>query len=181
MTKTPAKTGKNMPADKEAKSIRLPVNNLYPVSMFVEADDRTVETRKVNEIAELIWLPNSLDNEDRNARIVRAVELYESLKPADGAESMLAAQMVGTHTAALDCLRRAAVDGQTFAGRDMALKHAQKLMALYAKQLETLNKHRGKGQQRVTVEHVNVAPGGQAIVGNVNTRGGVIQCLAGCE
>ena len=93
--------------------------------MFVEADDRTVETRKVNEIAELIWLPNSLDNEEKNARIVRAVELYESLKPGDGAESMLVAQMVGTHSAALECLRRAVVDGQTFAGRDMALKYAQ--------------------------------------------------------
>ena len=169
MTKTPAKTDKNMPTDKEAKSIRLPVNKLYPVSLFVEADDRTVETRKVNEIAELVWLPNSLDNEEKNARIVRAVELYESLKPADGAKSMLAAQMVGTHSAALECLRRAVVDGQTFARHDMALKHAQQLMVLYAKQLDTLNKHRGKGQQKVTVEYVNVAAGGRAIVGNVNT------------
>jgi hypothetical protein len=42
-------------------------------------------------------------------------------------------------------------------------------MTLYAKQLEALNKHRGKGQQKVTVEHVHVAPGGQAIVGNVET------------
>ena len=42
-------------------------------------------------------------------------------------------------------------------------------MALYAKQLDTLNKHRGKGQQKVTVEYVNVAAGGQAIVGNINT------------
>ena len=49
----------------------------------------------------------------------------------------------------------------------MALKHAHKLMSLYAKQLETLNKHRGKGQQKVTVEHVNVQAGGQAIVGTV--------------
>ena len=63
------------------------------------------------------------------------------------------------------------VDAQTFAGRDMALKHAQKLMTLYAKQLETRNKHRGKGQQKVTVEHVHVAAGGQAIVGNVDTGG----------
>ena len=50
----------------------------------------------------------------------------------------------------------------------MALNHAQKLMATYAKHLDTLNKHRGKGQQKVTVEHVNVAAGGQAIVGNVD-------------
>ena len=59
------------------------------------------------------------------------------------------------------------MSGQTFAGRDMALKHAQKLIATYAKHLEILNKHRGKGQQKVTVEHVNVAAGGQAIVGSV--------------
>lgn len=169
MTKTPAKADKNLPAEEMTKSIRLPVNTLFPVSFFVEADGRLIEARKLNKIAELIWLPNSLDIEEKNARIVRAVELYESLKPADGAESMLAAQMVGTHSAALECLRRAVVDGQTFAGRDMALKHAQKLMALYAKQLDTLNKHRGKGQQKVTVEYVNVVEGGQAIVGNVNT------------
>lgn len=110
-----------------------------------------------------------MSREDFQARVGRALDLYDSLKPADGAEGMLAAQMVDAHVAAFDCLRRAALADQTFAGRDMALKHVQKLMALYAKQLETLNKHHGKGQQRVTVEHVNVAPGAQAIVGNVES------------
>ena len=33
--------------------------------------------------------------------------------------------------------------------------------------LEALNRHRGKGQQKVTVEHVHVHSGGQAIVGMV--------------
>ena len=169
MTKPPAKTNTSKPDKKKTKSLRRPVNKLLPVAVFVKVDDGIIEGRKLNEIAELIWLPASMSEPERNARIVRAVELYESLKPADGAESMLAAQMVGTHSAALECLRRAAIEEQTYAGRDMALKHAQKLMALYAKQLETLNKHRGKGQQRVTVEHVNVAPGGQAIVGHVET------------
>jgi len=37
----------------------------------------------------------------------------------------------------------------------------------YALHLEALDKHRGKGQQKVTVEHVHVYRGGQAIVGNV--------------
>ena len=40
---------------------------------------------------------------------------------------------------------------------------------MYARQIETLDKHRGKGQQKVTVEYVNVEPGGQAIVGHVET------------
>ena len=98
------------------------------------------------------------------------MELYESLKPQDGVEGMLAIQMVGTHDAALECLRRAALPGQSFEGRDVNLKHAHKLMSLYTQQLTTLNKHRGKGQQKVTVEHVNVEPGGQAIVGNVESK-----------
>ncbi len=38
-------------------------------------------------------------------------------------------------------------------------------------QVETLDKHRGKSQQKITVEHVNVEAGGQAIVGNVHTGG----------
>jgi hypothetical protein len=148
---------------------RLPVNQLLPVKSFLKARGITVETRKLYELAELLWLPEGLSEEEEYARILRAVELFEELKPQDAAESMLAAQMVGTHTAALECLRRVALQGQTFEGRDVNLKHAHKLMTLYTQQLAALNKHRGKGQQKVTVEYVNVEPGGQAIVGNVET------------
>jgi hypothetical protein len=70
--------------------------------------------------------------DETHLRLVRALELFESLEPADRAESMLATQMVGTHFAALDCLRRAAVPDQTIAGRDMAMRHAHKLMTLYS-------------------------------------------------
>ena len=37
--------------------------------------------------------------------------------------------------------------------------------------LEALNRHRGKGQQKVTVEHVHVHSGGQAVVGVVEPAG----------
>jgi hypothetical protein len=36
--------------------------------------------------------------------------------------------------------------------------------------LDALNRHRGKGQQKVTVEHVHVHSGGQAIVGTVECQ-----------
>ena len=124
---------------------------------------------KVNETAKLLWVHEHDTERVKHVRIVGALELYETLEPADGAEGMLAMQMVGTHDAALECLKREALSNQTFEGRDMALKHAHKLIALYTQQLATLNKHRGNGQQKVTVEHVNVAPGGQAIVGTVET------------
>ncbi|MFG6500837.1 hypothetical protein [Sulfitobacter sp. 1A15106] len=145
----------------------LPSHEILPVRAYLDVNEVDLETQKMNEIAQLVRLPDGLSKAAQNARLARALDLYEGLAPTDGLEGMLAAQMVGTHHAALECLRMAAVPGQTFAGRDMNLKHAQKLMALYTQQVAALNKHRGKGQQKVTVEHVNVHAGGQAVVGNV--------------
>lgn len=157
--------------------IKTPVNEIAPQDIVrskalqkaLGVSENDLTNQKINEIGQLLWFHEDASEETKHARIVRALELYESLEPADGAEGMLAAQMVGAHDAALECLKRAALSNQTFAGRDMALKHANKLMTLYTQQLAALNKHRGKGQQKVTVEHVNVAAGGQAIVGNVET------------
>ncbi len=82
---------------------------------------------------------------------------------------MLAVQMVGTHNAVMDCLARAMIEEQTLVGRDLNLKHASKLLSIYSRQIEVLDKHRGKGQQKVTVEHVHVSAGGQAMVGHFET------------
>ena len=80
---------------------------------------------------------------------------------------MLATEMVATHEAMMECMRRAMIRDQSFEGWDQNLKHAEKLLAIFARQIEVLDKHRGKGQQKVTVEHVHVEAGGQAIVGHV--------------
>ena len=61
---------------------------------------------------------------------------------------------------------------QTFEGCQENLNQANKLSRTYAALVESLNRHRGKGQQKVTVEHVHVHEGGQAIVGNVEGQGG---------
>ncbi|MEH6648333.1 hypothetical protein [Sulfitobacter sp.] len=47
-----------------------------------------------------------------------------------------------------------------------------KLARTYTAQMEALRKHRNGGRQTVTVQHVNVENGGQAIVGNVQTGEG---------
>ena len=46
-------------------------------------------------------------------------------------------------------------------GRRENLNRANKLSRTYSTLLEMLNRHRGKGQQKVTVEHVHVHAGGQ--------------------
>jgi hypothetical protein len=60
---------------------------------------------------------------------------------------------------------------QDFVFRRENLNQAGKLSRTFATLLEALNRHRGKGQQKVTVEHVHVYQGGQAIVGNVEHPG----------
>ena len=84
---------------------------------------------------------------------------------------MLAAQLVACHNAAMECYRRAMIGEQTLEGRQENLNQANKLSRTYATLLEALDRHRGKGQQKVTVEHVHVYQGGQAVVG-VLTPGG---------
>ena len=63
--------------------------------------------------------------------------------------------------------------GGTLEGRRDNLSQANKLSRTYAVLLDALNRHRGKGgQQKVTVEHVHVHAGGQAVVGVVESPGG---------
>ena len=62
--------------------------------------------------------------------------------------------------------------GGASAGRRQRLNQANKLSRTYAALTDALDRHRGKGQQRITVEHVNVHAGGQAIVGAVTPGDG---------
>ena len=90
----------------------------------------------------------------------------------DVIDDMVAAQLVAAHAAAMDCYKRAAGGGELEVWREM-LNQANKLSRTSAALIEALNRHRGKsGQQTVRVEHVNVAAGGQAIVGPVAAGGG---------
>lgn len=122
-----------------------------------------------------LWLAHSNEAE-ADKKIQAVLVAMMGAAPQDEVEGMLAAQMVGIHNASMECLRRAMIEDQTFAGRESNLSQANKLSRTYAMQMEALNRYRGKGQQKMTVEHVHVHAGGQAIVGNVNhPEGGGVQ------
>jgi len=96
------------------------------------------------------------------------------IAPQDEIESMIAAQLIAAHNATMECYRRAMIGEQTLEGRRDNLSQANKLSRTYAVLLDALNRHRGKGgQQKVTVEHVHVHAGGQAVVGTVETPASV--------
>jgi hypothetical protein len=124
-----------------------------------------------NQALQTLWLKNS-DPDTRDRQNQATVAALIGIGPRDELEGMLAAQLLASHYAAMECYRRAMLAEQTFEGRRESLSQANKLSRTYAVLLEALNRHRGKGQQKVTVEHVHVHSGGQAIVGAVHPGGG---------
>jgi hypothetical protein len=92
------------------------------------------------------------------------------MKPRDSLEGMLGTQMVAAHTLAMTLVARAALPNQTDLGVEVNVNRAVKLMRLYGVQIAALARYRGKSEQKMTVEHVHVHPGGQAIVGQVTTK-----------
>ena len=98
------------------------------------------------------------------------LSVVKGVEPKDQVEAMLASQMAAVHMATMTFARRLAhVDN--IPQQDSAERAFNKLARTFAAQLEALKRYRTGGQQKVTVEHVTVNKGGQAIVGNV-ARGG---------
>ena len=104
--------------------------------------------------------------DDRNG----ALAIVAEIAPKDGIEAMLATQMAAVHIAMMRHSRLMAA-AETIPQLDVQEKVFNKLARTFTAQVEALRKHRHGGQQKMTVEHVTVEKGGQAIVGNV-TKGG---------
>jgi hypothetical protein len=95
------------------------------------------------------------------------LSMVKGIAPKDEAECMLAAQMAAVHMATMTFARRLAqVD--TITQQDSASNAFNKLTRTFAVQMEALKRYRTGGEQKVTVQHVTVNEGGQAIVGAVS-------------
>ena len=97
-----------------------------------------------------------------------AMALLNGIQPQDEIEGMLAVQMIAVHNMAMETIKRAMITGQTFEGEEAYVNHATKMLRTFTTQMEALKRYRTGGQQKVTVEHVHVNEGGQAVVGVVN-------------
>jgi hypothetical protein len=124
-----------------------------------------------NQTINTLWVKHS-DEQTVDRQLKAATAALVGIGPRDELEGMIAAQLIAAHSAAMECYRRAMLSEQTLEGRRENLSQANKLSRSYTLLLEALNRHRGKGQQKVTVEHVHVHEGGQAIVGTVEGGGG---------
>ena len=100
------------------------------------------------------------------------ISAVAEIQPRDTFERMLAVQMAATHVAL--------IRSGGWLAKTETIDHVKahysgytKLARAFVAQMEALRKHRNGGKQTVTVQHVNVEDGGQAIVGNVETGGRV--------
>lgn len=116
-------------------------------------------------------LVSTLPNKDSILNANAAVAMVQGIGPQDELEGMLAAQMVATHNLAMEYARRSM-------GKDLSVEvfktlnsQTAKFMGLFSRQVEALAKYRLRGQQRITVQHVQVNQGGQAVIGDIHPGG----------
>lgn len=116
----------------------------------------------------------SVDAQDNQVKAANFSSAFiHGLKAKDQTEAILIAQMAGTHNLIMEFMRRAIFKDQYLDASEKYTYRACKLMNLFLRQIETLEKYRGKlTQQKVIVEHVHVEEGGKAIVGNIENRAG---------
>ena len=137
------------------------------LAAFGTTENSIAETL-LREILNVLQIDPTKPFDAATANLVLA--LLHRIGPRDEVEAMLACQMIVAHLAVMDASRRALHVEQTPGGRQAYLSLARKLMTLFTAQMDTLNRHRGKPTvQKVVVEKVLVAPGGQAVVGAVSS------------
>jgi hypothetical protein len=103
-------------------------------------------------------------------RLNAALAVIDGIQPENEVEAMLAVQMAATHAMTMSMMawsQNASMLPQMEAAGNLAVK----LSRTFTAQVEALAKLRRKGEQKVTVEHVHVHAGGQAVVGNVTHTG----------
>jgi hypothetical protein len=123
------------------------------------------------EMQRILGVVQPQDRTQSAVHLNAALAVVNGVRPRDELEAMLASQMAVTHALALDLLGRAK-QSSTVPYMETCANLATKLQRAFVAQVEALGKLRRGGEQKVTVEHVHVHAGGQAIVGAVTTAPG---------
>ena len=177
---------------KENKTIRIPTRALIKKvedAKLAESNARNIllPEASLKALIESTWVQSTEvgcailgqamdlqpDGRTTPGKIEVAMKTMKEMAPGNLTEAMLAVQMIGVHNAAVHFLCKSLAPNQTRGGEDAGVSHATKLSRLFTEQLSAMAKLKGKsGQQKMTIEHVHVHAGGQAIVGPVGPRSG---------
>ena len=132
----------------------------------------TVSVDFVKGLMEQISVLSRTDGQVSEDQLNFMLAFISGMEPRNEAEAMLALQMATVHSATIAASLYLA-KAEMLPQYDSATRAVTKLARTYTTQMETLKRYRSGGEQNVTVKHVHVHEGGQAIVGNVSSREGV--------
>jgi len=107
---------------------------------------------------------NSRFSDEEGIKFMMSV--ISGLKPRDQTEAMIGAQMAAVHSAMMTAANRLA-HAETLAEMDSAERAVNKLGRTFAALVDTFKRYRNGDEQKVMVQHMSIAEGGQAIVGNL--------------
>lgn len=105
--------------------------------------------------------------------VALGVDAADSIKAENSLEKMLAHQLAFAHEACMRIMGEAMTNVSPYKKPDSVeltrlTNAAARLMTVYQDGLLTLQRLRSGGNQTVTVQHVHVNEGGQAVIGNVS-------------
>ncbi|HHB77444.1 MAG TPA: hypothetical protein ENK84_13040 [Desulfobulbus sp.] len=93
----------------------------------------------------------SKDVDIRRLALNNTTTLLNAIKPQNELEGMLATQMLSIHDLLMKQVRRCTTEDRADVV-NLKINQIMKLSQTFIAQVDALNKHRGKGQQKITVE-----------------------------
>jgi hypothetical protein len=94
-------------------------------------------------------------------------QFFRGLESQNTMQDMIATMAVGIFNASMTAISEGSRQDIPLRVRDVDLRHGMRGATVVAQLLKDLHSMQTGGQKRVSVGTVNVAPGGQAVVGNV--------------
>ncbi len=159
----------------KSNSISIGVSLKDITNAFCIEDDNKEKVEFSVTLLNQVVMAGCNNSDDQQKMLDNTLVGISDIKPKDTIEAMLASQMLAIHNATMKSLSRAngLLSSRSYKEIELGSKAfnvANKLARTYTTQMEALQRYRGKGQQKMVIEHVNVNSGGQAIIGNVESN-----------
>ena len=124
---------------------RRAVRRLKPATVLAitGSDDIKLAQELLRQAIQALGLAHGLSRRERQERLDAVQAALAGLRPQETLEGMMATQMIATHGAAMACLTRAADEDVDDATAQAALRRAERLLAVYARQSDGLLRARG--------------------------------------
>jgi len=132
------------------------------------SDFESFNNALLNKALNTAWVHEGQTEQAKDDQLQAGIAAMMGFKPTDEIEGMIAAQALAMHNASMESSRKAMIHNQPFEIAQGLRKSAATASRVFIELITALDRKRGKGgQQKVTVEHVHVHAGGQAIVGTI--------------